>query len=640
MYKYVKNDFVVIVTFDKPRHTIKIFKHGTLMTAPIEYPYQFWTRTKTKGEIANKFIELGIWTKSEAKAELEKFCIELYYALEEFRKKEEELEELPIKKNFTPAEFDRIRMLLTHPKLIQVIKADMDRTIAGEHHNKLLLFMIYCSMFLQNKIHPRMTGESSGGKSFLLNRVADYIPPEHILFKATRVTGKSLEYHLEGKNLNEKLMIIQEFEGGQDAIISLRPLMSADQSEGGLALMTVQKDAVGNIVKREITCQGTPVIAFASTQFYLDDEFETRTWKMEIDESPEQTAAIAQFEAEEEINPEIHKSLIMEDIRNMIRWLRDNGCRNVKNLYAKAIADVIPKEAVRIRRDLKKIFGFISISAWLHQYQRPRIKIDDDEFIVPTMDDLVIAQELYKPSAQLVLVGTNKKLNKVLDAVKEFDEQGAKVTAYDIAKKLGYSQDTCARYLRDLVNKGFLYSDTHPDDRRKRVFWLSESQSSVKKADFIGIPVILSSFTYEYMLNVLKNNIGLSEGMFRHIYPYIFNEDLKTTKEISLEELHRYICNITVRFSDILSEAKDNVLEAKEQLKKRIPIKSGNLEFSKVKEAIIELFQSESFTFDDLVVKFNIKDNKELQEKLKSHLGKLKEQGYIYEPTPDVYFVI
>jgi len=477
IYTYTRLPFIVTTIFDpdKFRFYIKVFKEGELAGPPLEYGHGFWSKVRTKKEISSSLRDMGVWKKEEAGIEIEKMCLMIYERFEEQKllKTTTKKEERP---PLNPLEEERAKTILKSGKLMKYLRMDMDKVIAGETTNKLLLFFIYCSANMENKIHPRMMGGSSAGKTYLLNNVADYMPEEMILMRATRATGKSLEYHLENQELDGKIMIIQEFEGAQDTVISLRPLMSGDNSEGGLNLMTVGKDAMGNQVKRTIKSKGVPIVAMASTKINLDEEFETRTWKMEADESVAQSKKIMSFEAENEINPDMHKTVIQKDVRNMIRILKDQGLKKVKVMFAHKIADSFPHDNLRIRRDLKKIFMFVKVSAWLHQLQRPIVIFNGEPYIMATLDDWIIANELYGPSLELTFSGRSKKMKKVFSKIKDY---GASATVEELIKITGVKKQNLSKYLKELESLGMVYVETDLKDRRKKKYYVGEEDSNI-----------------------------------------------------------------------------------------------------------------------------------------------------------------
>ncbi len=472
LLNYPKGDYLVSFIYEDSKTILmKIFKNDKLIVAPESYKPHFWTSIKIKAQFISKFIEMQIWNDREARKEIEWLFMELYDKWEELQIISKAPEP---KKEMTKLEIDRALSILKNKNLMILIKNDLDRVVAGEDHNKLLLFLIFATAYLRDKVHPRLASETSAGKTHVINNVLNLFPEEDIIFRATRTTGKALEYHLEGKDLNGKIMLIQEFEGAQDSVISLRPLMSGDQVEGGLSLKTVGKDESGNVTKRELNCTGVPVIGTCSTQLNLDGELETRTWKMEMDESQNQTGDILKHIAEDQINHEMHKSLLMEDIQNALRYLNEKGSKDVRILYANKLIEYIPTKNLRIRRDLKKIFAFIKASAYLHQFQRPKLINEEEgtEIILATAEDFDIANVLSRPSMELTLFNKSKKVMTIFEKMKDISDkkENKRFNVPELIKIFGLPRKSLRSYMRELVDLGLVMSERDPGDKRGYIY--------------------------------------------------------------------------------------------------------------------------------------------------------------------------
>ncbi len=85
-----------------------------------------------------------------------------------------------------------------------------------------------------------VNGSSGEGKSHLINGVAECMPQEDVM-NLTRITSKSL-YHYREKELMNKLVLIQDFDGlDEEAQFAFREMQSAKF----LTSSTVVKDMFG-----------------------------------------------------------------------------------------------------------------------------------------------------------------------------------------------------------------------------------------------------------------------------------------------------------------------------------------------------------------------------------------------------------
>jgi predicted transcriptional regulator/GTPase SAR1 family protein len=623
------NGYQVLVDYidSRSRFQIRVLHEGTEIDAPRQYKNGFWTIPRLKQEVFNWFIELGVWDKDQVDQLSREFSLSLYHQLQEDVASDSNGGSESEVKELTEVDKAVALNLLRSPNYINILKQDMDREIAGENENKLLLYLIFHTTFLKDKIHPRATGDSSGGKSHLLNGVLSFLPPETMAFSATRLTGKSLEYHLGGKDLNNKIILLQEFEGGQDAVVSLRPLMSSDQDGGGLTLMTTKKDAAGNIVPSEIKCSGTPIIAAASTQFSLDGELETRTWKFEIDDSFEQTRRVMRFIAESKIDPDMHQAEMKELFHKCSTFLKEHGHKDVKNIWALAFQKSLPDSQTRIRRDMSKIFALIDASAYLHQCQRPRMVIDGKLYVVPTIDDYNIVTTLYKPSSAVVFHNLSKKVSDVYKKLQELAFGGRKISAIEIAKAMTQPQAEILKSLRHLVGIGLAYNEPDPSDRRRDVFYLSEEEADLKG---MAAEEFLKMFSEEAFIKVLEEYLDRKD----YICKGISKEDPNLWVDISKEELYTEMTTKKLEAFDMTNappRIEEEINKIKEMVEEEIPImkfdefnRDSFLEFA----SKYDLTKSNGFSREDIKDYFG-EDN--LSKAIEMIPG-LMDEGYLMKP--------
>lgn len=372
---------------------------------------------------------------------------------------------------------------LAEGDIVGKIQEQLEHEIVNEKENRILLFLCYCSAYLDHRVHPKLSGISAIGKSFLINQVLNFIPNEDVLEKLTSASAKYFNYALtqnpdipkiekDGEmvpNINGKILVVQEFEGAQDAIITLRPLMSGDQDGLNVGIVDKGDDDVNK--HKNMVAVGRPVFACASTNYELDKEFMTRVWQMELDDSPEQTKNIMKFEAEEDVNPGCHNAPKKEVINDAVRLLK-KSITKVMNPYSILLARHMPvkREFVRLRRDFKKIKEFIKIVAWLNQYQRPKISIGDEDYILATLEDYNTVKKLIQPSFEMIFTG-NKEVKELYKCCQSLVAHEDKVTSGNVASEMGWGTAKARKNLNMLDSKGFLLKEK-PDRGRSYVYRL------------------------------------------------------------------------------------------------------------------------------------------------------------------------
>jgi hypothetical protein len=130
---------------------------------------------------------------------------------------------------------------------------------ACEDKNKIRLFLVGVSSLTINPLGEVITGQSSGGKSNLMNETLVYFPN---VIDLTRMTEASPDRY-EG-NFNNKILKIGELHGIDKAQSKIRILIS----EGKLRLLTTSKDEHGNIVTGILETTGIPVFVSTTTSMH------------------------------------------------------------------------------------------------------------------------------------------------------------------------------------------------------------------------------------------------------------------------------------------------------------------------------------------------------------------------------------
>jgi len=350
-----------------------------------------------------------------------------------------------------PKAKDEVNPLLKDERLLCRIREVMDKEIVGEYENKLLLFLIFLSKDLgaENAQACFIMGESSSGKSYLMHKVLSYFPDECIIW-LTRSTTHGLEYFCKDKDLTGHILAIEEAPGLNDAQQYVRPIFS----ERGLKIVTAQALG-GNIVSKIIEVKGCPAFVTTSCSPVIDEEMSTRVWIISTDESVEQTKRILEFEAKREKYPELADiGEEKEAIKNALRELKP-----VKVLIPYADLIDFPFNKIRVRRDFPKLLTLIKTSAYLHQYQRPRIVLNGQDYVLATFADYNIAFSLAKKVFRPTILGLPEGVLRIYDVCKRLAQESMEITSRSVTERCDYSQSTVQHYLSQLVKARLLLRD-------------------------------------------------------------------------------------------------------------------------------------------------------------------------------------
>jgi len=279
--------------------------------------------------------------------------------------------------------------LLRSPDLLERIAADIELAgYVGEPRNKKLAYLIATSRRLPKPLSAIFRAQSGCGKSFLMECVAELMPPEDVHY-FSRLTPQAL-YYLEPDALTHRLLIVDERDGSEESEYPIRTL----QTRKVLKLAVPIKDPNSGKIKTTVLEIYGPIAYMESTTDQrINPENANRCFELYLDESPEQTRAI--FAAQRRARSldgwrhERCKAAAMHAHHNAQRLLR-----SLKVIIPYVDAIEFPKGWLRGRRDHDRFLSLIEGIAFLHQHQRRIVQDEDAEYIEASLEDYAIAYDL------------------------------------------------------------------------------------------------------------------------------------------------------------------------------------------------------------------------------------------------------
>lgn len=255
---------------------------------------------------------------------------------------------------------------LRSPNLLEQIAADFESCgMVGNLQMNLMAYLGALSRLTERPFGILIVSRSGAGKSYLQEMIANFTPEEFLL-RMTRLTGQSLFY--QGKDgLKYKLLTIEEDEGMQEAMYSIRTLLSSQR----LSIHGLKTDTkCGEFKAYENTVNG-PTSVMISTTNLAAFTFENvnRFFILFLDESREQTRAILDRQKQMAGLEKLH----MKEGKKRIERLHCNIQRLLKPITViNCIGTGIeyPAEILNTRREQTKTEALIETVALLHQYQR------------------------------------------------------------------------------------------------------------------------------------------------------------------------------------------------------------------------------------------------------------------------------
>lgn len=411
--------------------------------------------------------------------------------------------------SITNEEADQI---LKDPSLLYRFKKDLDRRIAGEDKNKVLLVVIQSSALADNPLGAAILGPSSVGKSHLMNMVSKGFEGLGIVEDYTRLTAASPD-RLEG-DYTGKILKIQELKGLEQAQSTVRVWIS----EGKLNLLTTIRDDKGNIKTAKLTTQGIPVFLTTSTAAQPDEELLNRIFIISVDESEEQTRRVLEFEAKKfgEIQSELDPDANVDSkLYQALGKLSILGYHRIWIPYNVELAKSFPVKDVRVRRDFNKFQYLIAVIAWMHQKQRPLAHIGENKllrYVVALPCDFHLAWKISEDAMKDTLLGIQKRASKILELFKDAQE----LNSAQVANETGYSQSTARQMLNLLVDRGYLIVD---DSQKTHIFSKKSKEVGDLDASIKDIETFLEDFDEDKLRTLcIKNNLTIHQWEYRDSY--------------------------------------------------------------------------------------------------------------------------
>lgn len=322
------------------------------------------------------------------------------------------LEEPPV--DMTAGERAEAMAFLKDPGKFKTIVRDYaELGYIDEGCNCLVAYLSATSRILDEPISILVTGQSSGGKSQLVNTTLSLMPTGEKV-ELDRITKTVLYYYrTEGGKapLANKILRINETEGAKGATYPIRALLS----ERKLASSISVKEN-GAYIAKEFTVKG-PIVLFETTTGRINPENHNRMFEVTVDESIEQTERIHEVLARnwamgpEELQAKMDG--ITRRHHNAQRLLKPYGIRIP---YADKIK--FPAYHVRSRRDFGRFLSLIAVVALLRQYEKE--PAPDAKVIMADMQDYKIAYGLgVKLLTNIYDPLKGKKSRELLDTIRD-----------------------------------------------------------------------------------------------------------------------------------------------------------------------------------------------------------------------------
>jgi len=339
--------------------------------------------------------------------------------------------------------------LLEAPGLMKLI-SDVIREegYAGDVRPPVLAYLALTSRLLECPLNLAFIAASASGKNRAVDAALELMPPSaYYMVKAG--SARSLVYSEE--SFSHRVVVFAEADSIPDdgpAASAVRSIASDNSMEYDV---TERNEETGHYAVRRIHKPGPTGLITTSTR-PLPSQMDTRVLSLGIPDRPEHTRAVLAAHAAAVNGKRPHG-----DVRGFIalqRWLELAGEHRVTVPFSYALAEAVPADQVRMRRDFRQLLTTIQSVALLHQCQRER---DDEGRIIASKDDYRIARDLLLDTfTSAATGGVSATVRETVVAVASLFDGERPVTATALAARLGLSKAATSDRVKRAVSLGFV----------------------------------------------------------------------------------------------------------------------------------------------------------------------------------------
>ena len=376
----------------------------------------------------------------------------------------------------------RQRLLETYwPETLDEVRCLFPKIVGEDNNVKLAILSLFTLKLAdpgERLMGVIVEGSNSVGKSHFSKNILKPLQMEQVgpeqndtrVIEFTRMTGAFLERALANKNLDRRILFMQE--------ISNAPYqLHLTLSEGKLKIGIVVREG-GEFKPMEIEAQGQPFLWATSVEWHGSPDLIHRSVVLNLDESEEQTWRIVSFESKTAADLYFHDYIdhFADAAARLFYHIWRNTPDNVKVVvpFIEKLQEKIVLEAnVKLRRDWNKMIALIRASAilfWKHRYRFKQL-VDDGSglrreqlVIIADERDLENVLPLLSTSFRQTLTNLSDREKKVIDLLLEKPKNGegdpAPVYVRDIARVTGIPASTLRNYvIPSLEAKGYIVCD-------------------------------------------------------------------------------------------------------------------------------------------------------------------------------------
>jgi hypothetical protein len=200
-----------------------------------------------------------------------------------------------------------------------------------------------------------------------------------------------------------------------------------------------------------------------TTEGFVDAEMETRCLSLSTDDTPEQTRRVYGVYADQE--EELETPVDFDAWHELQEWIAAHGETRVLIPFLRALSELMPTGATRLRRDFVSLLCLVRAHAILYQAQRER---DDQARIIATVEgDYEPVRDLIGDLiAEGVEASVPGKTRETVEVVRGLIEKGTThPSAKAIADCLGIGRTATYDRIGDALRRGYLVNEADKNER-------------------------------------------------------------------------------------------------------------------------------------------------------------------------------
>lgn len=372
----------------------------------------------------------------------------------------------------------------------------------GNKKEIILTFVTACNSRLREsyRFSIAVRGDTSEGKTDLVKTVILHLPPTWFDY-GTRFTRATLE-----DDVNKPLLIILEKPKNDEVVEALKQL-----KEDGMKIWKKDPDKKGKLKGTKFVEKKT--VIDTSTDEESDEEEANRSLIVNIDSNVERYREVIKKIGKDASN--LKKEIEKLKIKQGHSWL-ELQLRTLKtfDIIQIPFAPAIPinSRTARYQRDAKRFWNIVRTLAWINQYNRIQFIYEEKRVLLASPEDYYWAMYLSDEAFIQSITGVDKRLQDIIDTVKELQKEAKNVTAFVdndpkvstkrwinrslVEKEIDISTNTVKKRVKTLQNKGYI--ETYQDKRYGPVY-LNILPTRLSKHPLIGCQKAIS------FLTVMKN---------------------------------------------------------------------------------------------------------------------------------------